>query len=116
MGLDRLLLSAAPDNAKVRQLVSPALQELSLAPLGLEQGHFPVGERGSERDSRRAAAAPDVDDRAIEAADELEAGQRVVEQDATRLGRVTKRSQPGRRDDGRKPALEEVRRRRDGGR
>ena len=49
-------------------------------------------------------------------AHELESRQRVVEQDAARLGRVAQRGQPRRREDGREPAVEEVRRRRGGGR
>ena len=109
--------SARPQiTSRFGQLGRPALEELRLAPLGLEQGHLTLRQRRGERDSGRAAAAADVDDRPGETAYELEPGQRVVEQHAARLGRVAQRRQPGRREDGREPALEDVRRRRGGGR
>ncbi len=112
--LDRLFLGTAPDDAEVRELLGPLLEELRLPALGLEQCDVALRQRRGERDSRRAAATPDVDDRAVEAADELEPRERIVEQDAARLGRIAKRSQPRRRDDGREPAVEEVRPRRGG--
>ena len=37
--LERLLLGSAPDDAEVRQLARPALEEVALAALGLEQRH-----------------------------------------------------------------------------
>ena len=66
----------------------------------------PVGQRRGERDPRRAAAAADVDDRAVGAADELEPRERVVEQHAPRLGRIAKRGQARRLENGGEPALE----------
>ncbi len=69
--LDGLLLRPAPDDLEVRQLARPALEEVALAALRLEQRDRPAGERRGERDARGAAARPDVDDRAVEALNEL---------------------------------------------
>ena len=41
--LEGLLLGAAPDDTEVRELGRPALEELALAPLGLEQRDLAVG-------------------------------------------------------------------------
>ena len=95
----RLLLGPAPDDLEVRQLGRPALEELALSPLCLEQRDGPLGERRGERDAGRPAAGSDVHDRAVEARDELDARERVVEQDASRLVRVADRGEARRRDD-----------------
>ena len=59
MGLGGLLLCAAANDVEVGQLPGPALEELRLAALGLEQRHLPVGRWARERDSGRSATAPD---------------------------------------------------------
>jgi len=110
-----LALGAAPDHAEVGELGRPALEEPRLAALGLEQGNLPTRERGRQRDPGRPAARADVDDRAVEAADEVEPGQGVVEEDAAGLGGVPQRGQARRLQNGGEPALEEIRQRGRGG-
>jgi hypothetical protein len=57
-----------------------------------------------ERDPGRATARADVDDRAVEAGDELEAAQRIVEEHTARLVEVADRRQARRRDNGGEPS------------
>ena len=106
--LERLLLGPAPDDLEVRQLGRPALEELALSPLCLEQRDGPLGERRGERDAGCPAARPDVHDRAVEARDEPDARKRVLEQDASRLVRVADRGEARRRDDRRQPPFQEL--------
>ena len=71
------------------------------------------GKRVRERDARRAAARADVDDRSVEALDELAtARSESSSEHRARLGRGRDRGQAGRRDDGRQPVVKRGRRRR----
>ena len=100
-----LLFRAAPDDPKIRKLGRPALQEIGLSPLGLEQGHVALGQRRRHRDPGRAAAGTDVDDRPVPTAYQLDRAQAVVQQDPPSLDRVVERGQAGRLEDRGEPAL-----------
>jgi len=103
-----LVLGAPPDHEQVRKLFGPPLQKRGLASLGLEQRHFALGQRGGEGDPGRAAAAADVNDRAVEALDQLEPRKRVVEKDPARLSWIAERRQPGCLENCGQPALEDA--------
>jgi hypothetical protein len=68
----------------------------------------PARKRGGEGDAGRPAARADVHKRPVEAGDEVEPGERVVEQDAPRLREIADRGETGRRDDRRQPPLQDV--------
>src|SRR5262245_12538376 len=76
-----LLLRPSPDHIEVGETLLPALQELRLPPLRLEQRHLPAGECDGQRNARRASTRTDIDDRALELADDLDAAQAVLQQD-----------------------------------
>ena len=88
-----LLLGAAPDDPGVRR--RPALEEVALPALRLEQHELVPRQRERERDARRAAARADVDDRALEPAQQLDRPQRVLEQDARARPRGESAVSPG---------------------
>lgn len=81
-----LLLGPPPHDARVRRRDS--LEELALPPLRFQQYDLAIGQRMGERDARRTAAAPDVDDRPVERRDKRQAAKRVVEKNAACGGRI----------------------------
>src|SRR5581483_12196706 len=101
--VDRLFLRTPPDDARLRR--RPALEEVALASLGLEEHELALGKGLCERDPRCTAARADVDDRAGEALDEWKCPQRVLEQNAPRLLHVPKSRQPRRRNDRGQPVV-----------
>ena len=106
--LARLLLGPAPDDSEVRQVGGPALEKLALSPLCLEERDRPPGERGCEWDAGGPTAGSDVHDRAVDARDQLDARERILEEDASRLARVPEAREAWRRDDRRQPPFQEL--------
>src|SRR5262249_1122806 len=98
-----------PDDARVRG--RPSLEEVALAPFGLEQDELVTRQRVGQRDARNTAAGSHVDDRPVVRADEVDRAQRVLEQHPAGAVEVECR-QPGCRDDGPQPVVKRARRRR----
>jgi hypothetical protein len=91
--LGLLLLGATLDNIGVGELARGLAQERALAPIRLEQCHLSVRQGRRERDSRRATAGADVDDRSRKALDHLYRPKALVNVHAPRFGAVPDRGQ-----------------------
>jgi hypothetical protein len=98
-----LFLCAAPDDTDIRELTAHSLKKRALAAVGLEQDHLALRESGSQRKARRPAARTHIDDRAVEAGDDIRRPEAVLEEDTVRFIPVADRSQPGRLEDAPEP-------------
>jgi hypothetical protein len=78
--LERLFLGSAPNHVEVGELGRPLLEEVAFATLCLQESHMPIWKRRSEGDPRCSTTGSDIDDRAWQGGHELQAPQRVVEQ------------------------------------
>ena len=108
--LDRLLLGASPDHARVRR--RPLPEEVALALLRFEERHLAPRQRSREGNPRRAAARADVHERPAEAIDERNGPERVLPEHLPRAVEVAQRRQAGRRDNGFEPGVSREGRRR----
>lgn len=80
--VDRLLFRAPPHNFDVRKLGRHHVEEVALPALRLEQRKAALGKRDRKRDSRRASARADVDDRTFCSAQQRSGAESVFKKNA----------------------------------
>ena len=105
--VDGLLLGSAPDDTEVRELARPALEELALAALGLEQRDRRSGRLAASGMPGVPPPEPTSTIGPVERADQRHGGQRIVEQTRRAVAEVVDRGEARRGDDSGQPAVEQ---------